>query len=42
MLLAVAAVLGWSLPVMGASLALFLIVDVLRTWRRAATTQVHG
>ncbi|AZS79580.1 PepSY domain-containing protein [Achromobacter spanius] len=37
--LAVAAALGWCLPVMGASLLAFLVVDVLRSWRLQLPTR---
>lgn len=37
--LAVAAVLGWCLPVMGVSLLAFLVVDVLRSWRLQLPTR---
>jgi len=35
-MLVVAAAIGWALPLIGASLALFLIVDIAR-WRMART-----
>lgn len=37
--LAVAAALGWCLPVMGVSLLAFLVVDVLRSWRLQLPTR---
>ena len=37
--LAVAAALGWCLPVMGVSLLAFLLVDVVRSWRLQAATR---
>lgn len=37
--LAVAAALGWCLPVMGVSLLAFLVVDALRSWRLQLPTR---
>ncbi|WP_332608194.1 PepSY-associated TM helix domain-containing protein [Achromobacter sp. ESBL13] len=37
--LAVAAVLGWCLPVMGVSLLVFLVIDALRSWRFQLATR---